>query len=324
MIKNKSKRKVEPMFDYSTFKQHTMSMSPQKFIELPDFYRNRDVENRVSKMVKRLEKGACPSHLNVAVGKAVAPFGGYSKNQYFKLDGHTRTEAFKVRPELIPNVDLNVNVYEVSSHEEAMRIYDNIDSQESVETSPDKITGMLRQRKFNAKNKTIKGGNISTVLNNACRYAHTPEGVYLNGKEFNKNKEAKLDFFIEEIKFLDKFNLTISGKTRYSANVFVALLLLAKKYGVKNKRLTTLIENYRDDVTEVFDGSNVDGVHYAYNVLFSKHHDIWGINNQSTAPRVVGMVLYAFDKFMNHETISKKSKYPSDAKLREFYQFYLS
>jgi hypothetical protein len=320
----KNKKSVEPMFDYTKFKSHSIRMSPQKFMSLPDFYRNRDVELRIPKLVKRLEKGASPTHLRVAVGKVMKPFGGYKTNQYIKLDGHGRCGAYKVCPHLIPNVDLVVDVYEVSSHEEAMVIYNDIDSQESVENACDKLTGMLRQRKFTAKTQTIKKGNIATVLNKACRYVTTPDGVYLNGKEYNRNIEPKLDYFLEEMKYLDSFGLTISKATRISANVFATFLLLAKKYGVKNKRLTQLIENYRDDETEVYDGTNTDGVYYVYNVLYSKKIDIWSINSYSTAPSIVGSILYAFDKFMNHKTISKKSKYPSDSKLREFYQYYLS
>jgi hypothetical protein len=322
MIKNKSKMKPEPMFDYSQFKHDTISMSPDKFIELPDFYRNRDVENRIPKMVKRLRKGASPTHLRVAVGKAVTPFGGYTKNQYFKLDGHTRTDVYKIHPELMPNVNLKVDVYEVSSHEEAMMIYDDIDSFDSVETSTDKVTGLLRERKYTPKSTRIKKGTFKTAVINACRYAHTPEGVYLNDKAYTSQFNVKLDYFWKELTYLDKMGL--DSIERYSGNVLTAFLLIAKKYGLKNDRFRSLVENYRDGVTSVSNGSNVDGVHYVYNILYPENQQVWTQTGFSNSFTLISKILYGFEKFMNNETISKKGKLPSEQKLREFYQFYLS
>jgi hypothetical protein len=319
----KRTKSVEPTFDYTKFKNESISMSTQKFMSLPDFYRNRDVENRITKMVKRLEKGACPTHLRMAVGKAIVPFGGYKKNEYFKLDGHTRTEVYKICPHLIPNVNLIVDVYEVISHEQALSIYYNIDSQESVETSSDKITGLLRESMFNPKTKTLREGKFKTVLNQACRYGKSKDGLYLNDKKYNSQFNLKYYFFLEELKFIDNFQ--IDKMDRYSSCVFSALLLITKKYGVNNKRISLLIENFRDDIAEKFNGHNVDGVHYVYHVLYATiGKDIWKVNSNTHSPRTISHILYAFDKFMRNETISKKSKYPNDQQLREFFQFYLS
>ena len=319
----KKSKSVEPSMDYTKFKNESIRMSPKKFMSLADFYRNREVELRIPKLIKRLEKGACPTHLRVAVGKAMTAFGGYKKNQYFKLDGHGRMEVYKIREDLIPNVDLIVDVYEVSSHEEALSIYYNIDSIESVETSSDKITGLLRESMFNPKTKTIREGKFKTVLNQACRYGKSPEGLYLNDKKYKTQFNLKYYYFLKELKFIDNF--LIDKMDRYSSCVFSSLLLIIKKYGVSNKRIKLLIENFRDDETEVFDGNNVDGVHYVYHMVYAQiGKDIWKVNSNTHSPRTISYILYAFDKFMKGETISKKSKYPSEQELREFFQFYLS
>jgi len=146
------KKSKDFQFDYSMFKFDLIRMSPEKFMKLPAFFRNRDVESRISKMVKRLKNGPLPTHLIVAVGKCTKDIYDshgvlkYKKGQYFRLDGHTRTDAWSVKPELIPNVDLIVLVYEIDTYEYSMKVYNDIDSSESAETSNEKVTGLLRER----------------------------------------------------------------------------------------------------------------------------------------------------------------------------------
>lgn len=317
----KKTERSESLHDYSNFKTETIRISPKKFISFPDYYRNRDVNGRIPKMIKRLESGPCPTHLRVAVGKVVKAFGGYKIGQYIKLDGHGRTGAWLIAPHLIPNVDLFADVYEVSSHEEALAIYNNIDSLDSVETSTDKVTGLLRESGFNPETETIRKGKFKTVLNQTCRYYVTPKGLYLNDKKYNKQFHLKYYEFLDELKFIDKF--IIDKMERYSSCVFASLLLIIKKYGVKNKRVKLLIENFRDDITEKLNGHHVDGVHYVYHVLYAEFgKSLWKVNNNTHAPKTISYILYALDKFIKDETISKKSKYPSEQELKEFFQNY--
>jgi hypothetical protein len=321
MTTKKQVKKNDPMFDYSPFKMSIERMSPEKFMKLPAYFRNRDVDQRVSKMTKRLMKGALPTHLIVAVGKATQNFGPYKKGQYFRLDGHTRTDSWKVNPDLIPNVDLFVIVYELDSYEYTLSIYNDIDSTESAEKVNEKISGLLRERNYVAKSDRIKKCTFKTAVINSCRYLHTPEGVYLNGKEFNNKFEVKLDYMWKELTTID--NIGIDSIERYSGNVLTAFLLLTKKYGTSSRRLKTLIDNYKEGITTVNTSTTVDGVHYVYNVLYPDYQTVWTQTGFSNSFDLISKILYCFDMFMKNENISKKTKFPTNKKLREFYQDYI-
>jgi len=322
MTTKKQVKKNDSMYDYSTFKMDIVRMSPEKFMKLPAYIRNRDVDSRVSKMTKRLMKGALPTHLIVAVGKATENFGPYKKGQYFRLDGHTRTDAWKVNPDLVPNVDLFVIVYELDSYDYTLLIYNDIDSTESAEKVNEKISGLLRERNYVAKSDRIKKCTFKTAVINSCRYIHTPEGVYLNGKEFNDKFNVKLDYMWKELTTID--SIGIDSIERYSGNVLTAFLLLAKKYGSSSKRLKTLINNYKEGVTSVNTSTTVDGVHYVYNNLYADNQNVWTQTGFSNSFDLISKILYSFDMFMRNENISKKTKFPTNKKLREFYQEYIN
>jgi hypothetical protein len=327
MSTKKQTKSIDPMYDYSTFKMSIERMSPEKFMKLPAYFRNRDVDGRVSKMVKRLSNGALPTHLMVAVGKCTQDIKDKNgvvkckKGQYIRLDGHTRTDAWKVNPDLIPNVDLIAIVYELDSYNYTLSIYNDIDSPESVEKVNEKISGLLRERDYVAKSERIAKCTFKTAVINSCRYLHTPEGVYLNGKEFNNKFDVKLDFMWNELTTID--SIGIDSIERYSGNVLTAFLLIAKKYGTNSRRLRTLIDNYKEGVTTVNTSTNVDGVHYVYNNLYADNQNVWTQTGFSNSFDLISKILYSFDMFMKNENISKKTKFPTNKKLREFYQNYI-
>jgi hypothetical protein len=310
-------------FDYSSFKLDLIRMSPEKFMNLPAFFRNRDVESRISKMVKRLKNGPLPTHLIVAVGKSTKDIYDshgvlkYKKGQYFRLDGHTRTDAWKVKPELIPNVDLIVLVYEVDTYEYSMKVYNDIDSSESAETSNEKVTGLLREREYMAKSLRIKQGKFKTAVNNAARYLKAEDGSCLCDKKYNYRFDIKLDFFWKELTNIDKIG--IDNIERYSGNVLTSLLLIAKKYGSTSRQFKTLVENYTEGTTTVNNSSSVDGVHYVYNNLYPQHKDVWTQTGFSNSFGIISKILYCFDMFMKNEPISKRSNFPKDKVLKQLY-----
>jgi hypothetical protein len=303
--------------DYATFKMEVVRWRADKFMALPPFFRNRDVEGRVPKMVSRLEKGALPTHLNVAIGKAVAPFGPYEKGDYFRLDGHTRTDAWKVNPDLIPNVPLFVTIYEIGSYNEAMAIYGDIDSAESVETTNQKMTGILRENNYSAQSKVNREGKFITAIKDASSIITTPEGIFLGGK--GVHPKTRLDYFWNEFTYLDSLNL--DDFDRFTKRIYTTFLLLTKKYGTKNKHLRTLIENYRSGITTISTETEVDGVHYVYYTLYDEYKGK-GWNEMGVKDLTI-KILYVFEKFMNDKTIAKRSKLPDMKKLKEFYQEYL-
>lgn len=327
MAIKKTIKKNDPIHDYSTFKIDVIRMSPTKFMKLPAYFRNRDVDGRISKMVKRLSKGALPTHLIVAVGRCTKDIKDANgvvrckKGDLFRLDGHTRTDAWIVNPDLIPNVDLIAVVYDLDTYDYTLSIYNDIDSPESVEKVNEKISGLLRERNYVAKSDRIKKCTFKTAVINSCRYLHTPEGVYLNGKEFNDKFDVKLDYMWNELVAID--NIGIDSIERYSGNVLTAFLLLAKKYGSNSRRLKTLINNYKEGITTTNTSILVDGVHYVYNILYPDYQTVWTQTGFSNSFDLISKILYSFDMFMKDENITKKTKFPTNKKLREFYQNYI-
>lgn len=321
MISKKQVEKNDFLHDYSSFKISSVSISPENFMKLPSYNCNRFVESRVTKMVKRLSKEPLPTHLVVAVCKVTENFGPYKKGQIFRLDGHTRTDTWKVNPWLTPNVDLLAIVYEIDNKKYCKKVYDEIDSQESTENSNDKITGLLRERNFIPQSNRLKKGTFKTAVINACRYLHTPEGVYLNGKEYNDKFDVKLDYLWEELIFIDKMG--IDDIQRYSTNVLTSFLLMAKKYGAGNKRLEMLIDNYKEGNTTTNTSAMVDGVHYVYNVLYLDNQKMWGQTGFSNSFDLLSQILYSFDMFMKNENISKKTRFPTKKILREYYKNFI-
>jgi hypothetical protein len=307
--------------NYNPQKSYRVVKNAKWFMSLPPYNQNRDTEPRVAKIVRILSSTPLPTQLEVAVGKATKPFGPYKKNDYFRLNGNTRCDAWTVRPELIPTCDLDVKVYEVDSAEYARSLYDSFDSSDSVETSTDKVTGYLRERNFKAKNLRFKKGNFKTAVINACRYAHDDNGVYLNGKEFNNKFNLKLDFFWKEIKKMDSYPM--DELTKYSGNVLTAFLLVLKKYGLKNERFDELFNNFKESLTTYNTATYVDGVNYVFNYVYPNNSDVWTQTGFSNSFILISKILYGFDMFMRDEKVSKKDKV-KDKFLKEFYQNYLN
>lgn len=307
--------------DFSIRKSYRISKDPSWFMKLPPYYRNRNVEIRTPRIVGLLSSEPLPTHLEVAVGYVTKKFGPYKEGTYFRLNGNTRCECWSIKPELIPNVPLDVKIYEVDSEDYTFKIYDSIDSQQSVETSNDKSTGLLRERNYNAISSVVRTGKFVTAIKNASQYCHDSNGEYLGGKQIRNRFHVLLDFFWDELKYIDGHNLDRVGKM-YSGNVLTALLLVAKKYGTNNKKFKTLFENYSQTITTVNNKTHRDGVDYVFSSVYGEYSVNWKATGFSNARIIIAKILYGFDNFMRDETIPKKPVRNFDKVLLEFYQNY--
>ena len=295
-------------------------MNANEFISLPIYNKNREIEKR-SPRIEKLLRNQLPTHLEVAVGLVTKPFDIYKVGDLFKLNGNTRSHIWGLLPELTPKDKLDVKVYCVDSSKYTKQIYDSIDSQLSVETSSDKLTGLLRERKYTAISKIVREGKFKTAINNCVRYAHNEDGLYLDGAESRKNWSLKLDFFWEELKYLDSLNL--DKLERYSANTLTSLLLILKRYGTHNKRFELLFKNLSEGITMTNDKNSMDGVHYVYNDIYAEYKETWKVTGFSNAFIVVSKILWGFDNFMNNTLLPKKGNKRKDTFFKEFYQDFL-
>ena len=299
------------------------SWSYNKFSKLEPYIRNRDVEPRVSKVVKLLSKKYLPTHSIVTVGRATKAFSKYKKGDMFRLDGNTRADAFKVNADLIPTVPFHVIIIDIESKEEADEIYYSIDSSDSVETSANKNTGYLRERDYTATSMSVKNGNFKTAIDIACRYTFDDNGQLLDKAPFDK----KLDYFWDELTYIDKWlPKSKKVKSKMSGSVVCGLLLIGKKYGVQNERFNLLLDNFKNEVTEINTATEADGVHYVLTTLYEKNSEVWTRITKNIP--LITTIHYSLDKFMLGETINKRSGIPNtkkfSEKLMEFFQDYLS
>lgn len=317
------KKQDKSMFDYSTIENmiNVERWLVEDFLKLNPYNKNRDVDPRVERMYRRLTRGPLPTHLNVSICEVMKPFGPYKVGDIYRNDGNTRSEVWKLKPNLRPNVPLVVVKYRVSSKEEADLIYYDTDSAESVETAPDKVTGLMRERGYSPLSKRIKKGSFKTAVINACRYAYDLNGNYLNGKEYNNYFDVKLDHYLGELMFIDSLN--VDSLNKYSGNVLTALLMVTKKYGVNNERIKLLFKNYRDGVTTVSTSTDMDGVHYVYNELYTRHSEVWTQTGFSNSFILISKILYGFDMFIRDINVKKASKEPmTEKQFKTFYQEY--
>lgn len=278
---------------------------------------NRDTEIRLSKVTKRLQKKYLPTHSVIYVALITKAFGPYRKGEYCRLDGNTRFDVYSVKPELIPTTPFMVIIFDIDNEKDLKDTYYSIDSQDAVESSSDKMTGLLRFKNYTPKSKLFKEGKFKRGLDVACKYGNDKEGTYLQ----TASTEIQINHYWKEVMFLDKIGLD-NKHSRYSPNVLGCLLMIGKKYGVNHKRYSLLVENYKNGFTTRNDSKFVDGVHYVYNNLYEKNESIWKLSTWGMANKIVGPILYCFDKFMLNENLSKSTKFPTSRVTSDFFQFY--
>lgn len=292
--------------------------SYEDFKSLEPYEINRNTEDRVHKVMKLLRKKYLPTHSQVAVGRIVTPWGKYKKNDLVRLNGNTRALAMEIDSSLIPAVPFEVNILDIYGKEEGDDLYYSYDSQDSVETSNDKCTGLLRERDYEAVSKIISKGKYKTSVEKAGKYAEFGPNEFVREKTFKE----QLDYFWDEVCYLDTKH--IDKLPRYTANTFTALLMICKKYGVDNPRIETLIHNLFKGITTTNDGVNVDGAHHIYFDLYSELGPLWASTSRSICMELIGRILIDMDAFINDQTLNKKKlKKLKVADYRKYYQFYL-
>ena len=286
---------------------------------------NRDTEPRLKKVSKLLGKKYLPTHSLIIVGKVIKPFGRYKVGDYFRFDGNTRFNVYESKPELIPTTPFLVVIYDVDSLEDMKDIYYSIDSQNSVEKSNEKITGIHRFRNYIPHSPVVAKGNYKRAVEIACRYGNNDKGVYLQTSDFY---DVQLPYHWEVLTHLDKLGIENTKKqnpdTRYSPVMLGCLLMVGKKYGVNHKRFTLMYNNFKKGITQINNDKVIDGVSYVYSTLYGRYSETWTKADSYNIAKnpICTTALYCFDAFMRNENIPKGKVIMSEKKLQEFFQYY--
>lgn len=307
--------------DFSKYRIRTEFWSYEKLSKLEPIVINRDTDIRLSKVYKRLVDKYLPTHSTVIVGHVTKPFDCYEEHDMFRLDGNTRMEVYKIKPELIPDTPFLVIIYDIDCWEDAKDIYDSIDNKDAAESTSEKITGILRYKEYDANSELVKKGKFKRAIDIVSLYDVDSDGVRIN----TLSTEDKINRYWEYITYIDELGITNMEK-RWSAGVFACLIMVAKKYGLDHERFDLLYNNLQDGLTTVNDKDEVDGVHYVYHTLYDKFKDSWtNTGMYNTKKTHIVLILYGFDMFMKNENISKKTKIDKQlsSTLKTFFENYL-
>lgn len=114
-----------------------MVFSVNAWIDVPPCFIQRDTEKHLAGAVRKHLRSYLPSQARVAM--AMFPDG-----RTMKLDGHTRALAWQTG-KLERPPEILVDVYAVTSLAEVKALYNAFDNKAAVETTPDRVSGALRE-----------------------------------------------------------------------------------------------------------------------------------------------------------------------------------
>ena len=310
----------------------------ENFLSSKPVHCQRNEKPRIKSLKPILEYELLPTHLEVAMVRVNFNDSYYRFGQSYSINGNTRKFIWTENPEMAPNLPLYVTTYNADSREDIEKIYRSIDSENSVETAKHMISGLFRANNFEPLSKKIKSGAFATPLTHAY-IACTGDSIkYGEDVPFAQIKnKIEFGYFKDEIEFLDKVYHSIEkDKNRNSkftsGCLMTALLMMAKKYGVKNYKYIEMVGKLVNEVgTSVggFAGLN-DGVTVTHTHLYNKYNPIkaWANNSFGNAPVMVGKILRCLDAYMNDELL-KIRKYESikgivigDEKAKAYYRNY--
>lgn len=183
----------------------------KKWSALPVFFSQRNHKARM--MMERHRSRFLQLKLPHLVVSAVC----FPDGKVWKIDGHTRTEAWQTEGFPAPE-NVIVVIYHVQNSSEAREIYDMIDGRDSVKNGSDGIYSALREAKFSPISPLIASCEYNSPLNAVYGNAH---------KHFPKREQVK-----RAIPALRVFDSIFPEKDKFRMPCFTAVLMTIELDGV--------------------------------------------------------------------------------------------
>jgi hypothetical protein len=310
-----------------------------RFIQTKSVSVQRLEEPRHKKLKKMMSEKLLPTHLEVALVLTHFTDDYYEQNNYYSINGNTRKFIWNMYPEMKPEVPLYCTIYNAYTREQVNEIYRSIDSSDSVESVGQMMGGLCRDSSFIPVSKYVGTGKFATALRHAyCCIMNDRSLFTYKQSSFTdiKNKE-EFKYFYNEIQFLDKIyqsfesNSDIKSKMNYGS-VFAALLIICKKYGINNPKVTETINKLVNNIVTTHEGYNGlnDGVSVVFIELYDKFQNQlqkWSDTSAGYGPVIIGNILYCLDSYMNDNLITIKNTKSSaiimrDNKIIEYFTNY--
>ena len=290
-------------------------ISVADFIKIKPVHCQRLEEPRIKQVKKLLSEKQLPTHLEVAVVLTYFQDDYYDYQKFYVVNGNTRKGVFIKFPELIPNENLYLTIYHAFNKSDIEKIYRSIDSSNSVESSGQLIGGLCRSINYMPQSRKIQSGNFGLSLRHAYACAKGNSRIYGNELSLSDIKgKIEFNFFLEEIKFLDRVilgyqNDTAKNKKYSTGTIMAALMLIAKKYGIDNPKLSELTDSLINNNIKTHPGTKGlnDGISVINIDLYEKYNQdgsrMWTLQSEGFGPVMIGNFLYCMDNFMNDNLI---------------------
>ena len=208
-------------------------VSTEDFIQTPRIDVQRDETPRIPKIKSFLVNNPLLNHLEVA--SVVYPCPKTGKLIKRSIDGHGRKGAWQ---ELAVEGKMDMpefvweTVYYADSYDEAVLIYYAYDSQDAVETSGDKFTGVCAKLELDFNTPKLKKGALGKALQYAAKKTNALQG---DAKLNNINRVAVVQQFSEALKALDKMSIGSKNKRFAHQAMWSACLMIILKYGLTDR-----------------------------------------------------------------------------------------
>lgn len=240
--------------------QKREEMEITEFLKLPNFPLNREVEKRAltttmlltDPYYKHNEVDVC-----IYKGDTTQKPAFFKKDQKYLLNGNTRQYIWQkymngnlvnkhITSIPIPSKVI-VNYYEFDDAYHAYRVYNSIDSSDSVETTPQKLTGAFRAINIlsTLKNKKFKTGGVKSALSYACPYGKNLQIRVAGISDLIDQTSAMKDVIVA----MDKLDLPGHGAFKYQLMTGIAMLA-GKRMGVDNQKWISIVEKLGDQTED--------------------------------------------------------------------------
>ena len=209
------------------------TIATEDFIATERIDVQRDETPRIPKIKSFLLNNPVPNHLEVASVRYPCPRTGQRVKR--SIDGHGRKGAWhQLESEGKMEMPESVweTVFEAGSYDEAVLIYYAFDSQDAVETSGDKFTGVCSKLGLDFNTPKLKKGALGKALQYAAKKTKALHG---DAKLNNINRVAVVQQFAEALKALDEMSIGSKNKRFAHQAMWSACLMIILKYGLTDR-----------------------------------------------------------------------------------------
>jgi len=286
--------------------QKTELMDIDTFLALGPVFCQRETRFRIKKIKKILLKGYLPQHIEVDIFE-------YPDDTRVIGNANTRRDIWEewqtANEGCVPS-HVSATIHNVKNDEEARTMYFTYDSDESVEKTADKITGVYRALDLKFENPTSKiaKGHIVKALEFASNQrASNPTNTRSSYDMF----EIVSDFQ-NELKVFDSYGITIGNN-----HTLTAFLMALKLYGCDDPKLKRALERLRDEEKYASSKKGTDGI--TKMIEECKQNSIFpdGFKTDSiTFPRQLDFFLYCIDKYRSDEQVTRFRRPAENGKVK--------